>query len=364
MNVPFLDLRVQRESIAREINVAIDVAVQGGDFVLGRELELFETEFADYLGVNHVVGVGSGLAALELILRAYDIGPGDEVILPANTFIATALAVTAVGATPVLVDVDRWTHTIDSDQVEAAITPRTRAIIPVHLYGQPACMRSLLEIANRYALLLIEDAAQAHGAKYEDKRVGGIGHAAAFSFYPAKNLGAYGDGGAVTTNDFRIAEKIRQLRNYGQTEKYKHRLLGTNSRLDSLQAAILRVKLRYLDGWNAARRAHAAVYDRELSCGLVTRGYVEHVHHLYVVEIENRAFVKNKLKKLGIETGIHYPTPIHLQEAYSALGYRAGDFPITERAAKRILSLPMFAELTTEQIKHVTVSLAGFLQPS
>ena len=368
MRIPFLDLKAQYASIADEIDAAIAGVVQRADFILGDEVTAFESQFAEYLGVKQVVGVASGLAALEMALRAYDIGPGDEVITPANTFIATVLSIVAVGARPVLVDMDPKTHNIDPAAIEAAITSRTRVLMPVHLFGQPADLDPILAIARRHNLLVIEDAAQAHGARYKGKRVGGFGHAAAFSFYPGKNLGAYGDGGAIATNDEKIAEKLRQLRNYGQRVKYYHEVMGTNSRLDTIQAAVLRVKLGYLDQWNAGRRKHAAKYNKELSAlpvGLVrTLSTVEHVHHLYVVEVEDRKRVQAELQNRGISTGIHYPVPVHLQKASASLGYKAGSFPHTERAAERILSLPMFAELTEEQVEHVIESLTAVVSKS
>ena len=358
MKVPFLDLRAQHATIRHEITPAIHHAINSADFILGEEVELFEEEFAKYLGVRHVIGVSSGLSALELILRANHIGQGDEVILPANTFIATALAVSAVGAKPVLVDIDPATYNIDPDAVRDAITSCTRAILPVHLYGQPADMWRLTSIASLYGLLLIEDACQAHGARYMGQRVGGIGHEAAFSFYPGKNLGAYGDGGAVATNSQSVADTIRQLRNYGQSSKYHHDCLGTNSRLDTLQAAVLRIKLPHLDEWNRMRQNHAAAY------GFRPLPHIDHVHHLHVVEVDDRDYVRDELLKKGISTGVHYPNPIHLQPAYAHLGYQLGDFPNTEKAARRVLSLPMFAELTLEQVQYVTKSLEELRQPA
>jgi dTDP-3-amino-3,4,6-trideoxy-alpha-D-glucose transaminase len=361
MKVPFVDLQAQYVAIAPEIETAIRGVLKHADFILGEDVRLFEEEFAKHAGVKHAVGVGSGLAALELILRAYGIGPGDEVITTANTFIATALAICAVGARPVLVDPDSCTYNLSAPALAAAITPRTRAIMPVHLYGQPADLEPILAIAARHHLLVIEDAAQAHGARYAGRRAGAWGHAAAFSFYPAKNLGAYGDAGLAVTNDDAIAEKIRRLRNYGERVKYEHTVAGTNSRLDTIQAAVLRVKLRYLDRWNVARRKHAASYTRrlaELPIVLpLTIEKAEHVFHLYVVQLENREQVQAHLRAQSIGTGIHYPIPIHLQEACANLGYRRGQFPVTEAAARRILSLPMFAELTETQIEHVTSAL-------
>jgi dTDP-4-amino-4,6-dideoxygalactose transaminase len=370
LRIPFVDLRAQYHAIADEINEAIRGVLERADFILGEAVEQFEIEFASYIGARHAVGVGSGLAALELALRAYGIGPGDEVITTANTYIATVLAIRAVGARPVLVDADPGTYNLAPSALNAAITPRTRAVMPVHLYGQPADLDALLPIAARHHLLVIEDAAQAHGARYRGRRVGGFGHASGFSFYPGKNLGAYGDGGMVVTNDGAVAERLRQLRNYGQRVKYYHDLSGTNSRLDSLQAAFLRVKLRHLDQWNAARRAHAALYHRCLE-GLPvlrpsTAAEAEHIYHLYVIQTDGRDQVRSALQAAHIETGIHYPVPIHLQKACADLGYGSGAFPVTEAAAARILSLPMFAELSEAQIERVVHALARALrlQPS
>ncbi len=357
LRVPFVDLKAQYRTIANEIDSAIAGVVQRTDFILGEEVAAFESDFADFIGVKHAVGVGSGLAALELGLRAYGIGAGDEVITTANTFVATVLAIKAVGARPILVDVDPVTYNMDSAAFSAAITPHTCAVIPVHLYGQPADMDRIGAIAQQHNLLLIEDAAQAHGARYKGKRAGGFGHAAGFSFYPGKNLGAYGDGGMVVTNDSAVAEKLRQLRNYGQRVKYYHDVYGTNSRLDTIQAAVLRVKLRHLDCWNAARRAHADAY-RLLLAGhdLVlpeTAEGVEHVYHLYVVRSAARDQLQAALGSRGVSTGIHYPVPVHLLKACTDLEYPQGAFPVTEAAARTILSLPMFAELTGDLIQYV-----------
>lgn len=361
MKVPFVDLGAQYQAIAPEINAAIQGVLEKRDFVLGSDVELFENEFADFIGTRHAVGVGSGLDALELVLRAWEIGPGDEVITAANTYIATTLAIMAVGARPVLVDMDPATFNIDPAGIEAAITAKTRALIPVHLCGQPADMDPILEIAARRNLLVLEDAAQAHGALYRGRKAGSLGHAGAFSFYPGKNLGAYGDGGLVATNDAALAERLRQLRNYGQRVKYVHTTIGTNSRLDTIQAAILRVKLRHLDLWNTQRGEHAAQYNAllaEAGCAVPQIAASRtHIFHLYMVRLENRAEVQKILADRGISTGIHYPIPIHLQEASASLGYRKGDFPATEKAAERILSLPMYAELTASQCEYVAENL-------
>ena len=361
IQIPFVDLQAQYKTIAKEINAAIQGVLDRSDYVLGDEVRLFEEDFAKFIGATEAIGVGSGLDALELALRAYGIGPGDEVITAANTYIATVLAIIAAGARPVLADMDPSTYNISPTAIEAAITPRTRGIMPVHLYGQPADMEAILKIARKNKIIVIEDAAQAHGAMYANRRAGTWGHAAAFSFYPGKNLGAYGDGGAVTTNDPAIAEKIRQLRNYGQRVKYEHVVAGTNSRLDTIQAAILRVKLRHLDVWNAARQRHAAAYNSLLAGGPYVLPHVAahrtHIFHLYVIETDNRRHAQEFLSAHGIATGIHYPIPIHMQEACKDFGYSRGDFPATEAAANRILSLPMYPELTEEQLDYVASSL-------
>lgn len=361
MNVPFVDLRAQYQALAGEIGAAVRGVMEHADFILGREVEEFEAEFAAYVGAKFAVGVGSGLDALELSLRACGVGPGDEVITTANTFIATVLAILRAGAKPVLVDMDPVTYNLSAEVLAAAVTPRTRAVMPVHLYGQPAEMQAILDIARRHHLAVIEDAAQAHGAKYQGKRVGALGDAGAFSFYPGKNLGAYGDGGLVATNDEAIAAKVRQFRNYGQTQKYHHVVAGTNSRLDTLQAAILRVKLRHLDQWNGLRRQHAAAYTaRQAGLPVVPPSVqpgVEHVFHLYVVQVDRRDEAQSALARKGVQTGIHYPIPVHLQGAVQSLGFREGQFPVTEAAAKRLLSLPMFAELTEAQLDYTVECL-------
>ncbi|MBV9171064.1 MAG: DegT/DnrJ/EryC1/StrS family aminotransferase [Chloroflexi bacterium] len=360
--VPFVDLAAQYASISGELEEASRKVLSSTDYILGREVEAFEDEFAAYCGATCGVGVDSGTSALELALRACNIGPGDEVITAANTFIATCLAIFYTGATPVLVDVDPETFTMDVGRVAQAITPRTAAIIPVHLYGQPADMDPILDLASRHGLRVIEDACQAHGARYKGRRAGSLGDAAAFSFYPAKNLGAYGDGGMVVTNDPRLADVVRTLRNYGQRAKYEHVVPGYNRRLDSLQAALLRVKLPYLDEWNAARREHAEMYRRALAHTAVTTPaqaeYADAVWHLYVIHCHDRAQVQAVLARAGIATMIHYPIPVHLQEANAQIGCVHGDLPITERLAHEILSLPMYAELSPRQIEHVTETLA------
>jgi len=334
------------------------------DFILGKEVNAFEEAFARYCGVEHAIGLDTGMSALELALEAYDIGAGDEVITVANSFIATALSVSHSGARPVLVDADPVTYSIDVSAIERAITPRTKAIMPVHLYGLPVDMDPLMEIAARHHLIVIEDACQGHGARYKGRRAGSIGHAAAFSFYPGKNLGAYGDGGMLVTHDAKLADRIRMLRNYGQREKYHHSVLGYNRRLDTIQAAVLSVKLPHLDQWNAARRGHAQTYSQRLAGTSVLvpvePSYAESVWHLYVIRSSMRDALKQHLTEQGISVGLHYPVPIHLQVAYKDLGYHLGDFPVSEAYALQSLSLPMFAELTLEQIARVTDAIQAF----
>ncbi|HYN87235.1 MAG TPA: DegT/DnrJ/EryC1/StrS family aminotransferase [Ardenticatenaceae bacterium] len=362
--IPFVDLGAQYAAIEDEVNAAMAEVLRATDFILGRAVGQFEEEFAAYCGARFAVGVDSGTSALELALRAYDVGPGDEVITPANTFVATALAISYVGATPVLVDVDPDTYNVDVAQVEAAITSRTRAIMPVHLYGQPVDMDPLMDLAERHGLVVVEDACQAHGARYKGRRAGSLGHVAAFSFYPGKNLGAYGDAGAVTTNDEQVAHRLRMLRNYGSPVKYHHLVKGFNRRLDTLQAAVLRVKLRYLDAWNSARVEHAARYNRLLAhSGIIApveAPFAESIWHLYVVRTPAREALGAFLRDQGVATGIHYPIPIHLQPAYADLGYTRGDFPVTEAYAEQILSLPMYAELTPDQIDFIGESISEF----
>jgi dTDP-4-amino-4,6-dideoxygalactose transaminase len=361
--VPFVDLKAQYNAIAHEVGTAIDAVLKSGGFILGREVGLFEEEFAAYCETQYAVGVDSGTSALELALRAYDIGPGDEVITTANTFIATALAISHTGAKPVLVDIDPQTYNMDVAQMEQAITPRTRAIMPVHLYGQPADMDSILAVAEKHNLVVIEDAAQAHGARYKGKRTGSLGHAAAFSFYPAKNLGAFGDGGIVVTSSAETADRLRMLRNYGQRVKYYHDLQGFNRRLDTVQAAVLRVKLQYLDDWNSARRQHADHYSQLLgSVKGVTiptvADYAEPVWHLYVIRVADRSSLQQQLSDQGISTVIHYPVPVHMQAAYRDLGYAKGAFPVTEEYADQIVSLPMYAELTPDMVERVVQAIS------
>ena len=369
MTVPFVDLQAQYRAIKTEIDEAVARVIESCAFILGPEVEAFETEFAEYVGARFCVGVSNGTAAVQLALTACGVGAGDEVVVPANTFFATAEAVSTAGATPVFVDCDAVSRNIDPARIEAAITPRTRALLPVHLYGQPADLDAVFEIAARHNLIVIEDAAQAHGAEHRGRRVGALGRAGCFSFYPGKNLGAYGEGGAVVTNDAEVARRVRLLRDHGSERKYRHEIVGYNFRLEGIQGAVLRVKLRHLDRWNDLRRAHAARYDELLGAldaeahGLTLPRelpYARHVYHLYVVESDARDELQKHLTAAGVQTGIHYPVPIHLQPAYAARGHKAGDFPVAERQAARVLSLPMFPELTGEQIGRVAEAVAEF----
>jgi dTDP-4-amino-4,6-dideoxygalactose transaminase len=361
LRVPFVDLAAQQRSLASELEPWLRGMCERTDWILGEEVEAFETAFADYCEAGYAVGTDSGLSALELILRAAGVGPGDEVITAANTFIATALAITHAGATPVLVDIEPETGNLDPRELEGAITPRTAAVVPVHLYGCPADMDAITPVARRHGLLVVEDACQAHGARYRGRRVGSLGDAAAFSFYPAKNLGAFGDAGAVVTNRPELADAIRTLRHYGQRSKYEHVVKGFNRRLDTAQAGVLRVKLRHLDEWNARRRDRAADYtellDRDAVSVPAPSGRDEPVWHLYVIRVPARDAVRADLGHRGIQTGIHYPVPIHLQPAYEDLGYRVGSFPETERQAAEVLSLPMYPELPPVSVAHVASAL-------
>jgi dTDP-4-amino-4,6-dideoxygalactose transaminase len=357
MNIPFLDLKAGYLELQLEIDGAIKRVLDSGWYILGEEVDTFEQEYATYCGATHCVGVANGLDALHLALRALGIGMGDEVIVPSNTYIATWMAVSQCGAIPVPVEPDEATYNIDPTRIEAAITSRTKVILPVHLYGQPADMFPILEIARKHGLRVLEDGAQAHGARYNGKRLGLHGDVVAWSFYPGKNLGAYGDGGAITTNDTEIAERIRVLRSYGSRIKYINDMRGFNSRLDSLQAAILRVKLRHLDRWNEIRRKIAGQYLAGLTDIGLTIPFVpdwaEHVWHLFVVRSKTREQFQKQLTQAGIGTLIHYPIPPHLQGAYSDLGFGKGAFPISERIHAEVLSLPMYPNMTMEQINQV-----------
>jgi dTDP-4-amino-4,6-dideoxygalactose transaminase len=361
MSVPFLDLAEAYREIQVELESAVLASLRSGRYIGGQDVEVFEQEFAAFTETQHCVGVANGLDALRLALVAMEIGAGDEVIVPSNTFIATWLAVSQSGATPVPVEPNQSTYNLDPSRIEAAITPRTKAILPVHLYGQPADLDPMLALARKHGLGVLEDAAQAHGARYKGKRIGGHGDVVAWSFYPGKNLGALGDAGAVTTNDPEIADRVRVLRNYGSRVKYVNEVKGCNSRLDPVQAAVLRVKLRHLDEWNARRAAIAAHYTTELAdVGLVlpeVPKWAEPVWHVYVVQHTERDRLQKNLQEAGIGTLIHYPIPPHLQKAYCDAGYAAGRFPIAESMANRLLSLPMGPQLDDADITAAIVVL-------
>jgi dTDP-3-amino-3,4,6-trideoxy-alpha-D-glucose transaminase len=362
--IPPIDLKRQYASIKDEVEAAVTRVLEGGWYILGEEVTAFEHEFAAYCAVAHAVGVGSGTDALHLALAACGVGSGDEVITVSHTAVATVAAIELAGARPVLVDIDPTCYTLDPDRLEAAITRRTRAVIPVHLYGCPADLGPIMEIAQRHDLFVVEDCAQAHGAAYQGRKVGSWGHVAAFSFYPTKNLGACGDGGMVTTNDPELAERVRLLRQYGWRERYVSNVRGLNSRLDELQAAILRVKLRHLGEWNEGRRRLARLYDERLAgSGVVTPHEPEdavHVYHLYVVRHPRRDELRASLRGQGIGSLIHYPVPVHLQPAYRDLGYQAGDFPSTEAAAREVLSLPLYPKLREAEVTAVADAVITF----
>jgi dTDP-4-amino-4,6-dideoxygalactose transaminase len=355
--VPSLDLKEQYQSIKPEIDAAIAGVLDSSQFVLGPEVATFEQEFAAYCSVSECIALNSGTSALHLSLLAAGVGTGDEVITVPFTFVASVAAVVYTGARPVLVDIDPHSFTMDPAAIEAAITPRTKAILPVHLYGQPADMDPIMEIARRHRLIVIEDAAQAHGAKYKGRPAGRIGDIACFSFYPGKNLGAYGEGGAVTTNSTEFANTIRVLRDWGQDRKYHHLLHGFNYRMEALQGAILRVKLRHLERWNEARRAVVDQYNQLLAGSCVERPaempWARHVYHQYTIRTNGRDSLQQALLRKGIQTGIHYPVPVHLQPAYASLGYGRNSLPESEKAAGQVLSLPLFPELTKDQIEMV-----------
>lgn len=358
MKIPFLDLKSPYLELKEELDAAYHRVMMSGWYILGTEVEAFESEFAAYCGTEHCVGVGNGLEALNLIIRAYGIGPGDEVIVPANTYIATWLAVTHAGAKPSPVEPFESTYNIDPVRIEAAITRRTKAILVVHLYGQSADMDPINAVASKHGLKVIEDCAQAHGALYKGHKVGGLGNAAGFSFYPGKNLGALGDGGAVTTNDPRLAERIRSLHNYGSHIKYHNEVVGYNSRLDELQAALLRVKLTKLNEWNDRRRQIAGLYLKKLSGQMklilpYVPEWAEPVWHLFVVRHPQRDSLQKVLNEAGVGTMIHYPIPPHLQPAYLDLNLKGGDFPISEKMANEVLSLPMGPHISADDLNSV-----------
>ncbi len=366
MQVPFVDLKVQYTSLKLAMDAAMRSVLDRAAFILGLELAAFEGAFAAYVGARHCIAVSNGTDALQLALEALGIGPGDEAITVPNTYIATCEAISDAGAQVRWVEVDARTYNLDPARLEAAITPRTKAILPVHLYGQPADMAPILEVARRHGLRVVEDACQAHGARYHGRRVGALGDVGCFSFYPGKNLGAYGDGGAVVTDDDAVAERVCMLRNHGQKEKYVHLIEGHCHRLDNLQAAVLNVKLPHLDAWNAQRREHARLYDElladvpEVVTPYVLPG-VEHVYHLYVIQVPHRDEVQAALRAAGVETGVHYPLPLHMQPAYARLGHKPEDFPVSAAMAPRLLSLPMYPELRDEQIRYVVATLKDAL---
>ncbi len=381
MQIPFVDLKAQYQSLKRQVDPAILDVLANAQFILGPAVESFEMSFAAYCGAQYTIGLNSGTAALELLLRAYGIGPGDECILPANTFFATAEAVMLLGATPVLVDCEEESALIDIGAIERAITPKTKAIIPVHLFGQPADMDEILALGKSQNILVIEDACQAHGATYKGKPIGSLAAGAAFSFYPGKNLGAYGDAGSVTTDDEQIARTVRMLREHGMPKRYHHELLGYNERMDGVQGAVLGVKLPYLDQWNEARRAHAASYRQRLTGVGDIRFITEKpdrtgVYHLFVIRTAQRDALQAHLSERGIATAIHYPIPLHLQKPLQHLGYKESDFPSSEtlgelatfwlkdpaKLAEEMLSLPMYAELTDGQIRTVCTAVQEFFQ--
>jgi dTDP-4-amino-4,6-dideoxygalactose transaminase len=363
VHVPFVDLKTQGQQLLPEYQAALADIVGRAAYVMGPEMRDFETAFAQFCGCSQAMGVSSGTDALLLAYKAAGVGPGDEVIVPANTFLATAEAVVHAGGTPVIVDCLPDTANIDPAGVEAAITPRTKAIAPVHLFGQPADMDAINAIAKKNGLMVIEDACQAHGATYQGRPTGSLGDIAAFSFYPGKNLGALGDGGAVTTNDGAMADMVRILRNHGDKSKSEHVVVGHCCRLDNLQAAFLTIKLKHLPTWTEARRAAAKRYDALLAdvdgvTPMVERPDVKAVYHLYVVQLADRDAVRAKLGEVGVDSGVHYPVPLHLQPAWAYLGYKEGQFPVSERLAKTILSLPMFPEITGEQVDYAAEQLA------
>ncbi|HDH86978.1 MAG TPA: DegT/DnrJ/EryC1/StrS family aminotransferase [Desulfobacteraceae bacterium] len=364
MKVPFVDLRAQYQSIRDEIGIAIQRVLEGCAFAGGPFVAQFEKEFALFCKSRFAVGVGSGTEALWLTLLALGVGRGDEVITVPNTFIATAEAISFCGAKPVFVDIDNETYTMNPALLEAAVTPRTKAIIPVHLFGQMADMDPIMDLAKKKRLFVIEDSCQAHGAEYNGKPAGSMGDAGCFSFYPGKNLGACGEAGAVVTNNQKLAEKIKTLRDHGQPEKYQHRMIGWNARMDGLQGAILSVKLRHLSEWNEARRNKAKVYNKLLAGidGVITpkeAGYAKHVYHVYAIRVQDREKLITALTDKGIQCGIHYPIPIHLQEAYRYLGLGKNSFPVAERCSQELISLPMFPELTKEQSGYVVQEIGS-----
>jgi dTDP-4-amino-4,6-dideoxygalactose transaminase len=365
MQVPLVDLLAQYRTIKKDVMAAFEDVLEHMQLFLGPRCQAFEQDFAAYCGSDYGVGVSSGTEALELALRACNIGPGDEVITVANTFIATVEAIALVGATPVFVDVEADTYTLDHRQLEHVLTERTRAIIPVHLYGHPVDMQPVLDFARKHGLRVIEDASQAHGATYAGRRVGSMGDIGCFSLYYSKNLGAYGEAGICVTSDGDLAERLRLFRDHGSRIRYQHEVMGTNGRLDELQAAVLQVKMPYLEGWNAARRALARVYDEQLQGVVesvpVVRSWADHVYYVYVVQVPERDQFRQRLQEQGISTGVHYPVPLHVQPACVPYGYRHGMFPVTEAASERIVSLPIYPEMTQQQCEYVIQTVKSAL---
>lgn len=363
--IPFLDLKAQYQGIREEVNKAVLDVLESSAFVLGPAVKSFEDDFAKYCQTDECVALNSGTSALHMALLALNIGDGDEVITVSSTFIATIAAIRYTGARPVMVDVDEKTWTMDPDKIEAVITPRTKAIMPVHLHGRVADMDGIMAIAKRHGLAVVEDAAQAHGATYKGRKAGSFGAIGCFSFYPGKNLGAYGEGGAAVTSDPELAKKMRMLRDWGQAEKHNHVIEGFNARMDGIQGAVLGIKLKYLDKWTDARRDHAVQYDQLLAGAPlqfpVPSNTDRHVYHVYSVLVKNRAIVQKALMDAGIGSNIHYPVPAHMQPAHSDLGYGAGDFPVSEKIADEFLSLPMFAELTEIQVAETAETLITVL---
>jgi dTDP-4-amino-4,6-dideoxygalactose transaminase len=357
MTIPFGNLKRHYEMYHHEFDAAIKSVLDSGWFVLGKAGEQFEQEFADYCNAKFAIGVGSGTDAIHLSLLALGVGAGDEVITVANTCVPTVSAISVTGARPILVDVDSDSFTMSATDLEKRITKRTKAIVPVHMYGQSADIDRIAEVAGRFKIPIVEDAAQAHGTKYKDRKIGSISPLTCFSFYPSKNLGCFGDGGCVTTSDDEIANRLRMLRNYGQRERYYHSIKGVNSRLDEIQAAVLSVKLRYLDRWNDRRRSIARFYRENISSPFVYHpnemGYGRHIFHLYVIRVQNRIELQKILHESNIGTMIHYPVPIHLQESYKELGYAKGEFPVSEMLGETVMSLPMYPELTDEEVSRV-----------
>jgi len=367
MKVPFLDLKAQYQALKDEIGTALQQVMENTAFAGGKFVAQFEQEFAEFCNTEFAIAVNSGTSALWLALLSLGIGEGDEVITAPNSFIATAEAISFCGARPVFVDIDEKTYNIDPDLIEAAITENTCAIIPVHLFGQPAEMDPIMTIAKKYGLFVIEDACQAHGAEYKGRPAGSTGHAGCFSFYPGKNLGAYGEGGAVITNKKNVAETVRMLRDHGQSKKYYHDKIGWNARMDGFQGAVLNVKLKYLTAWNEARRKNAMLYNKLLRDveGVTTPAeadYARHIYHIYAIRVPNRDALIDFLKEKEIYCGIHYPIPIHLQHAYQFLNLERGNYPVAEKCAAEFVSLPMFPELTEEQIRYIVEQIKDFMR--